>query len=82
MIPMRECPDCGVTMKPGFFLDKGHSNSNTILKWNPGEPEYMKFFGWSMDTPRTAHKSELMDVVALRCPKCGLLRSYAVKVEG
>jgi|GEM_PF-7113644 len=57
MIPIRECPDCGMTMKPGFLLDKGHGNSNTILKWNPGEPEYMKFFGWSMDTPRTAKRT-------------------------
>jgi ATP-dependent Clp protease ATP-binding subunit ClpC len=57
-----QCPDCGVPMEPGHLPDKA-GPSNAVTKWVRGAPA---------DKPG----AKSFDVVAYRCPNCGLIRLY------
>jgi hypothetical protein len=47
------------------------------LFWQPGEPKPQSMFGSTI--PRTVQldNKNWMDVIAYRCPECGLVRLYA-----
>jgi hypothetical protein len=64
----KECPDCRVEMVEGFILDTG---AQLAPRWLQGRPEI------SIWTGVKAIGKECRLVATYRCPKCGLLRSYA-----
>jgi hypothetical protein len=68
------CPDCRTPLEPGFIPDMTYGQ---ILQthWHPGEPEQASFFGLSVGLK--ADKKEMLPIRAHRCPRCGLLRSFA-----
>lgn len=67
-----ECPQCRVTMEEGFLVDRGHGDSTSVGEWAEGQP-VRRWWGLNMKG------KERIPVVAYRCAKCGLLRSYAVE---
>lgn len=58
-------------MEEGFLMDKGHANSRTQQEWVEGEPEPSFWLGLSLKG------KDKLRVATYRCPKCGLLQSYA-----
>ena len=71
----KKCPDCEVEMVEGFILDMTYGGQ-LVPRWLKGRPE--KSF-W---TGIKSKGKECRNVETYRCPKCGLLRSYAnVEVE-
>ena len=66
----RQCPDCRVEMDEGFILDIG---AQLAPRWVEGQPEI------SIWTGVKAKGKDCRSVETYRCPKCGLLRSYATK---
>jgi hypothetical protein len=74
--PMKPlCRDCRVELEPGFQIDHGHSSIEQA-RWVPGEPVPKRFF-FPSEASRGQH-AEAMRVTSYRCPKCGLLDSYAI----
>ena len=67
-----ECPGCRVTMEEGFLLDQGHGDRKSVGQWAEGPPEH-RWWGLKLKG------KERLPVVAYRCPRCGLLQSYAVE---
>jgi hypothetical protein len=67
----RRCPDCGVAMVEGFILDMTYGGQ-LVPRWLKGHPER------SMWTGVKTKNKECRSVETYRCPKCGLLRSYAI----
>ncbi len=66
----KECPDCRVEMVAGFILDVG---AQLAPRWLEGRPEISIWMGVK------AKGKECRSVDTYRCPKCGLLRSYATR---
>jgi Zn-finger nucleic acid-binding protein len=64
------CPDCAVEMVEGFILDMTYGGK-LVPRWIKGGPEKSAWVG-----VKTKGK-ECRSVETHRCPKCGLLRSYA-----
>ena len=56
---------CRIAVKYSFNVQEG---------WNPGEPQRTIWTGLKID-----HKKSI-PVTTLRCPKCGMLESYAKPV--
>jgi hypothetical protein len=69
--PDPECPHCKVRMDEGFVPDRGR-NSVAPAQWVQGIPE--RSF-WQLLKMKDREKHT---VVAYRCPRCGLLRLYAL----
>ena len=69
---MREptCPQCRVAMTEGFLIDRAHANSITLPEWVEGAPE-RRWWGFSLKG-RARLRAQ-----TYRCPRCGLLQSYA-----
>ena len=67
----KKCPDCGVEMVEGFILDMTYGGQ-LVPRWIKGGPEKSAWTGIK------AKGKECRSVETHRCPKCGLLRSYAV----
>lgn len=65
-----ECLRCQTTMTPGFIADNSQ-NHHVQEKWSPGEPMSSFWRGLHVDA------KEAIPVTTLRCPKCGMLESYA-----
>lgn len=63
-----ECRRCQIAMQRGFVLET-YDMSNP--RWIAGEPE--SGFAVVLKTRRRPK----LDIVTYRCPKCGLLESYA-----
>ena len=61
-----KCPDCDEEMETGFL--RGHHS----IEWVSGEVTFLKEFGIVL--PGATREK----VTTYRCPKCGLLRSYAI----
>jgi hypothetical protein len=61
-------------MKQGVLIDHGYGETHES-SWMAGAPERSIWFGLKT-RGRTKFK-----VVAYRCEKCGLLKSYATKAE-
>ncbi len=66
------CPYCRERMEEGFVLDRGHANQARLPEWVEGTPERNFWVGI-----KTKGK-EKHTVIAYRCPRCGLLQSYAL----
>ena len=69
------CRQCRTAMEKGFTLDRGHANSPNLVRWAQGEPTVRKWLGMSIGFSLRGRK--LVDVETWRCPRCGLLESYA-----
>lgn len=67
------CPKCDQPMEPGFVVDRGHGNARLMSTWVAGKPE--RSFWTGLKTSKRAN----LEVLAYRCPDCGLLESYALK---
>lgn len=65
------CPKCKASMEDGFLLDRGHYNSEQLVRWIKGKAE-TGF--WGLKT----WGKESLPVSTYRCPSCGYLESYAV----
>jgi hypothetical protein len=63
-----ECLRCHVPMETGFIADRTYGKW-VEEKWSPGEPQ---LHWWGLEKSEGA-----MPVITLRCPRCGVLESYA-----
>jgi hypothetical protein len=69
------CAECRTAMEEGFLTDT--TSSGTIeMHWHPGPPERSKFLGIEGAVKTDAKR--MLSVRTFRCPKCGLLRSFAL----
>ena len=71
MLEGKKCPDCRAEMVEGFILDVTHGGT-LVPRWLAGQPEL------SVWTGVKSKGKECRSVASYRCPKCGLLRSYAM----
>jgi hypothetical protein len=65
------CPNCRIEMEEGIVIDRGHANSAAMQEWTEGIPERSFWSGLKL------RGAERMPVVSFRCPKCGMLQSFA-----
>jgi hypothetical protein len=70
-----QCPDCQELMEIGF-LPYQEDAAVCEIRWYPGEVEYYSLFGVRSSNIKT-DSAKYRKVTSYRCPKCGLLRSYA-----
>ena len=70
------CRHCRTAMDEGWVADRGHGNSVTESKWIEGEPHHQRWLGVDWGISTKGKKSH--EVTVWRCPKCGLLESYAL----
>jgi len=72
------CPDCALPMEVGCLpeLTKGGVGLTNFL---PGIPPEEKLFGLIKTGGIVVDWKTAIPVAAFRCPKCGLLKSYALK---
>ena len=70
MNPNQHCPECGGSMEEGFLLDLSHG-SQKPANWVEGAPEKSFWVGTKVKG------KEKFPIVAFRCRRCGLLKSYA-----
>jgi hypothetical protein len=69
------CSTCRVAMEEGFMVDHGHLNSPTQAAWADGAPR-RSWFG-NIKLRGTVQ----IAAVTYRCPRCGVLQSYARDAE-
>jgi hypothetical protein len=60
-------------MEVGFLP---HNNLIGMTTWHPGEPRRQTFLGLKTGIIGVDWK-QVFPVITYRCPRCGLLRSYA-----
>ena len=75
---MSRSPTCGRCREPmveGFVMDRGHGNHKEQAQWIEGPPEEMKWLGMNLGLKTKGKK--MLKVSVWRCPRCGLLESYA-----
>jgi len=77
VIHEKRCPDCDLLMDEGYIVDFADYNAAAASKWAPGKPQWGKLLGFVLGAIKV-NKSELMETTTFRCPKCGLLKSYAM----
>jgi hypothetical protein len=65
------CPGCRTPMDEGFMLDRGHGNAPSPAQWAEGAPERSWWQGLKLKG------KDRIAVTTYRCPRCGLLQSYA-----
>jgi hypothetical protein len=65
------CPSCNVEMDEGFLIDRGHLNAPSQNEWAQGAVEHSWWQGIKLKG------RERLKTMTYRCPKCGLLQSYA-----
>ncbi len=66
-------------MEAGFQSDHGHYGVVTQAKWVAGDPVKAKLF--SLGEATRAQEKASLRIHTFRCPKCGLLDSYAWAVD-
>ena len=69
------CRNCRVSMEIGNVLDREHAGQLHLQLWSPGKARERKFLGLRIGYAR--NEGESIRVVVWRCPRCGLLESYA-----
>jgi hypothetical protein len=69
------CRTCREPMEEGWIADHGHANVLREPKWIEGEPQLQRWLGINWG-PSAKGKKQLV-VTAWRCPRCGMLESYA-----
>lgn len=72
------CVRCRERMEEGYMLDRGHANSARQAEWVEGAPQMQRVLGIGFGIH--APKERLHKVTVYRCPRCGLLESYALDV--
>ena len=73
------CQECSVAMESGFLIDRGQGGEEKQSEWHPGEVQYRTFLGLKFTIK--IDRSRKLKIVTYRCPKCGVLRSYAQSDE-
>lgn len=68
-----QCPDCKVDMAPGLIPDDWNALYTDRSSWVPGRPDDSLLTGLKLSGRL------VFPISAFRCPKCGLLRSYAFR---
>lgn len=63
-------------METGFLPEVGDHSITGMTCWHPGPPEMRRFLGLNTGQVRIDWK-QVYPVTTFRCPRCGLLRSYA-----
>lgn len=63
------CPDCNRPMEEGFIIDETHGGRG-IGSWVAGQAEKSIWTGIKMRGRRK------IPILAMRCPRCGLLKLY------
>ena len=58
-------------MEQGFLIDRAHLNVPSRSEWSEGRPETSWWQGLKLKG------RERLKTVTFRCPRCGLLQSYA-----
>jgi hypothetical protein len=58
-------------MEEGFMLDRGHHNAAAISQWAAGAPVRSFWTGLKLKG------KVVLPAITYRCPRCGLLQSYA-----
>lgn len=85
MATLFNCPDCDVEMVKGAILDRDGNFNQKISSWTEGTPSRsLKFLGikiGSLKTNASPPHGPRYPILAFRCPKCGLLRQYAIEEE-
>ncbi|MFN0009844.1 MAG: hypothetical protein ACKVXR_18265 [Planctomycetota bacterium] len=76
MSPEPNCPACRVAMDLGYQLDLGHASSRRQAEWVEGSPE--RNFWTGLKTKDRA----VLPILTYRCPRCGLLASFANETSG
>lgn len=61
-------------MQEGFLVDRAHANSPAVLEWVAGLAD-RGFFGLKL------RGRMRLGTATYRCPRCGLLQSYAHSPE-
>ena len=79
MVEAKQCPDCNVAMEEGYIPDFAF---NTVLQmlWHPGKVQQATVLGIRTGSLKL-DQSKFVSTTAHRCPKCGLVRTYALKGE-
>ena len=65
-----ECLRCKTPMETGFIADESHGR-RLQEQWDGGLPKSNFWTGLKVD------RKHSLPVITLRCPKCGMLESYA-----
>ena len=73
--PAPTCARCRVAMEEGYLLDRGHGNYRDQAQWVEGGPDRIRWLG--VDFGVQTKDREVLKVSTWRCPRCGLLESYA-----
>ena len=68
------CPDCAVALEEGFIPDAALGGVG-LAYWHRGKAEQTKIFG--LEGGYKVVGTRAYPIRAFRCPKCGLLHSYA-----
>ena len=68
-----KCPDCNAVMESGVVVDRADMDIPKQQEWVEGMPERSFWLGEGFKLKG----KERLQVTAYRCPKCGLLKSYA-----
>lgn len=71
MTKIPECPRCKAEMEAGFMPDWAHS-SILRIGWCRGNPKQ----GWLSEV-KARQAKDCLPITVFRCPKCGVLESYA-----
>jgi hypothetical protein len=69
-----ECIRCKAQMEPGFIADRGYGDWSQP-KWSAGPPQRR---WWGLKAP----PKDAIPVITMRCPRCGVLESYAAAGPG
>jgi hypothetical protein len=62
-------------MEEGGLLERGHHDQHHLVRWIAGRPLQRRWLGLNFGLSLKGHT--LRPVTVYRCPRCGLLESYA-----
>jgi hypothetical protein len=62
-------------MDEGYLIDRGHGNQRSQAEWVEGPPEIQRWLGLNVGI--RIKDRRVLKVSVYRCPRCGLLESYA-----
>lgn len=71
------CRACRTSMEKGYLPDRGQSNGAHRPVWARGEPQPWRWLGMNLGIK--APNRDTLFVETWRCPRCGVLESYARK---
>jgi hypothetical protein len=84
MVESPKCPDCAVSMEPGFTPELAPDSGGWVYRtyWHPGTPKQNEYlFGLVTTAGVKVDERTTLSICTFRCPKCGLLRQYAGDME-